>query len=48
MAKKSSRKEQRKELREKREEAQAQKVIKWVFIGLALLAVVGIVWGACI
>lgn len=39
---------QRKEQRERREEEQAQKVIKWVFIGLGLLALIGIVWAAFI
>ena len=41
-----NRKMQRQERRVKREEEQAQKVMKWVFIGLGVLAVVGIAWAA--
>ena len=41
-----NRKVQRQERRAKREEEQAQKVMKWVFIGLGVLAVVGIAWAA--
>jgi len=37
---------QRQERRAKREEEQAQKVMKWVFIGLGVLALVGICWAA--
>ncbi len=36
----------RQERRAKREEEQAQKVMKWVFIGLGVLALVGICWAA--
>lgn len=43
---KISRREQRKELRAKKEEQQAQRVIRWIFIGLGILAISGIVWGA--
>ena len=42
----TNRKMQRQERRAKREEEQAQKVMKWVFIGLGVLAVVGIAWAA--
>ncbi len=48
MAKNISRKEQRKEKRARREEEQGKKVIKWVLIGLATLALIGIVGAACI
>ena len=41
-----NRKMQRQERRAKREEEQAQNVMKWVFIGLGVLAVVGIAWAA--
>ncbi len=41
-----NRKMQRQERRAHREEEQGQKVIKWVFIGLGVLAVVGIAWAA--
>jgi hypothetical protein len=41
-----NRKMQRQERRAKRAEEQAQKVMKWVFIGLGVLAVVGIAWAA--
>ena len=41
-----NRKMQREERRSRREAEQGQKVIKWVFIGLGVLAVVGIAWAA--
>ncbi|MBR4845874.1 MAG: hypothetical protein IKU98_05590 [Bacteroidaceae bacterium] len=41
-----NRKMQRQERRAQREAEQGQKVIKWVFIGLGVLAVVGIAWAA--
>lgn len=44
----TNRKMQRKEQRERREEEQAQKVMKWVFVGLGILALLGIVWAAFI
>ncbi|MBQ8361284.1 MAG: hypothetical protein IJX44_04965 [Bacteroidaceae bacterium] len=47
MAKNISRKEQRREQRARREEEQGMKVMKWVFTGLAILALIGIVWAAC-
>lgn len=37
---------QRQERRAHREEEQAQKVMKWVFIGLGVLALVGIAWAS--
>lgn len=42
----TNRKMQRQERRARREEEQAQKVMKWVFIGLGVLALVGIAWAA--
>ena len=41
-----NRKMQREERRARREAEQGQKVIKWVFIGLGVLAVVGIAGAA--
>lgn len=41
-----NRKMQRQERRAKREEEQAQKVMKWVFVGLGALALVGIAWAS--
>lgn len=43
---KSSRREQKKELRAKKEEQQAKRVIRWIFIGLGVLAIAGIIWGS--
>ena len=37
---------QRQERHAKREEEQAQKVMKWVFVGLGVLALVGIAWAS--
>lgn len=41
-----NRKMQRQERRAHREEEQGQKVMKWIFIGLGVLALVGICWAA--
>jgi hypothetical protein len=41
-----NRKMQSQERRAQREAEQGQKVIKWVFIGLGVLAIVGIAWAA--
>ena len=40
-------KAQRKEARAKKEEAHAQKIIRWTFVGLAWLCVLVMVWAAC-
>ena len=42
----TNRKMQRQERRAHREEEQAQKVMKWMFIGLGILALAGIAWAS--
>lgn len=37
---------QRQERREQRQEEQAKKVMKWLFIGFGVLALVGIAWAS--
>ncbi|MBQ8867210.1 MAG: hypothetical protein IJ013_05780 [Bacteroidaceae bacterium] len=41
-----NRKMQRQERREQRQEEQAKKVMKWLFVGFGVLALVGICWAA--